>query len=193
MWIIYFLIGCAAFLFIMDKMVNREDKRELKGTKKLLKKMNDEMKKSYKDREGLDYLKSIHSIKYLSGFRDIGVKEDISILLFQDRIRFKFGKYFQRDVLKNDISDCRIETETQIRNQISVGKILCFGILSLAGNNTKEINKEYLVIDGKVKNSNINIILEFKDQISLEEALKDINRLIESNVINEEEFIPYFE
>ncbi|MEG1309388.1 MAG: hypothetical protein RSD06_00750 [Bacilli bacterium] len=172
---------------------NKGNNGQLKGTKKSLKEMNDEMKNFYK-KQGLDFLKNeFGNIKYLTGFKDIGIKEDIYISLFKDRIRFNFEKDFYRDVLKNDISDCRIETETQIRNQISMGKILCLGIFAFGGNNTKEINKEYLVIDCKFKNNNINILLEFKDQISLEEASKDINRLIESEVINEEEFLPYLE
>ena len=150
--------------------------------------LHNNIKKTYKEKENLNYLESLSSIKYLGGFKDIGKKEGISILLFDDRIRFEFSDELYRDVLKNNILNCHIENKTQIINQISMGKILCLGVFALGGNNSKEINKEYLVIDCDFKKDNISIVLEFENQMRLEKASQDINNLIS----DEEEFISYF-
>lgn len=181
--LVWLLIFGGIYLF---KMPSESEKKK----KSFIDSYNSE-KKYYKEKENLSYLKTLYSIKYLGGFRDIGKKDKIYMVLFKDRIRFEFTNELHRDIFKNDISNCRIENKTQIINQISVGKILCLGIFALGGNNTKEVDKEYLVIDCDFKKDNISIVLEFEDQLSLEKASFYINSLISNENVKEEDFNPY--
>ncbi|HGD0580602.1 TPA: hypothetical protein ACH354_002265 [Clostridium perfringens] len=165
-----------------------------KETDKLLLEAKNNTKKTYKEKEGIEYLKPLYSIKYLGGFKDLGKKDkDVTLLLFKDRIRFEFDKNNYRDIMQKDILDCKIQNETQIRQQISMGKIVLLGVFALAGNNTKEINKEFALLECYYEGDKISILLECRDQYSLEEYVNDIRKLIKTNNISEEDFKEFFE
>ena len=165
-----------------------------KETDKLLLEAKNNTKKTYKEKEGIEYLKPLYSIKYLGGFKDLGRKDkDVTLLLFKDRIRFEFDKNNYRDIMQKDILDCKIQNETQIRQQISMGKIVLLGVFALAGNNTKEINKEFALLECYYEGDKISILLECRDQYSLEEYVNDIRKLIKTNNISEEDFKEFFE
>lgn len=165
-----------------------------KDTDKLLLEAKNNTKKTYKEKEGIEYLKPLYGIKYLGGFKDLGRKDtDITLLLFKDRIRFEFDKNNYRDIMQKDILDCKIQNETQIRQQISMGKIVLLGVFALAGNNTKEINKEFALLDCYYEGDKISILLECRDQYYLEECVNDIRKLIKTNNISEEDFKEFFE
>lgn len=166
-----------------------------KSTKDDLISMNNSMKKYYKDKFNLDYLKSTHNIRYLGGFKDLGIKNNkISIDFFKDRVRFEFDGDNYKDIMQKDILDCKIQSETQIRQQISMGKIVLLGVFALAGNNTKEINKEFALLDCYYEGDRISIVLDIDFQPSLEQFVRDINRLknINENTILSD-FKPYCE
>lgn len=184
------LIVIVGIIFIV-KWIKKTDK----DTKKLLSEINDKKRKNYKDKEGLDYLKSEYGIKYLGGFKDIGRKDkDITLLFFKDRIRFEFDNNNYRDIMQKNIIDCRIQNETQIRQQISMGKIVLLGVFALAGNNSKEINKEYMLLECYYEGDKISILLGIDYQQALEQVVRDINRLKKLNEnTNLEEFKPYCE
>lgn len=185
------LIVIVGIIFLV-KWIKKSDE----DTKKIISEINDKRRQNYKEKEGIDYLKTEYGIKYLGGFKDLGKRDnDISIDFFKDRIRFKFDDNNYRDIKKSDIIDCRIQSETQIRQQISMGKIILLGVFSLAGNNTKEINKEYALLECYYEGDRISIILEIDFQQSLEQFIRDINRLknLNENTTNLEEVKPYCE
>lgn len=73
-------------------------------------------------------------IKYLTGFPDkIGDKE-YRIKVYRDKIGFSEKYYDNRNfvIWTKDLIDSRIASENFIREQISLGKMLAFGIFSLA-------------------------------------------------------------
>ncbi|WP_415313916.1 hypothetical protein [Clostridium perfringens] len=184
--LVLIIIGLILFL----KWCFKEDK----DTNRLLLEIKNNTKKRYKEKEGIEYLKPLYGIKYLGGFKDLGKKDDdITLLLFKDRIRFEFTKDSYRDIMRKDILDFKIQNETQIRQQISMGKIILLGAFALAGNNTKEVNKEFALLDCYYEGDRISIVLECRKQYYLEECVKDIRKLIKNNEIKEEDFKEFFE
>ncbi|WP_114651593.1 hypothetical protein [Clostridium perfringens] len=183
------LIVIIGIIFLV-KWINKTNK----DTDELLIKINEKRRQNYKEKEGLEYLKTEYGIKYLGGFKDLGKKDDdITLLLFKDRIRFEFTKDSYRDIMRKDILDFKIQNETQIRQQISMGKIILLGAFALAGNNTKEVNKEFALLDCYYEGDRISIVLECRKQYYLEECVKDIRKLIKNNEIKEEDFKEFFE
>lgn len=182
------LIVIIGIIFLV-KWINKTNK----DTDELLIKIDEKRRQNYKEKEGLEYLKTEYGIKYLGGFKDLGKKDDdITIEFFKDRIRLSFNDGY-RDVMQKEILDCKIQSETQIRQQISMGKIILLGAFALAGNNTKEVNKEFALLDCYYEGDRISIVLECRKQYYLEECVKDIRKLIKNNEIKEEDFKEFFE
>lgn len=170
-------------------------KKSNKDTERLLLEIDKKRKQNYKEKEGLEYLKTECGIKYLGGFKDVGKKDnDLIVDFFKDRIRLTFDNNKYRDIMQKDILGCKIQNETQIRQQISMGKIVLLGVFALAGNNTKEINKEFALLDCYYEGDRISIVLDIDFQPSLEQFVRDINRLknINENTILSD-FKPYCE
>lgn len=84
----------------------------------------------------------------------------------------------------SDILSAELQTETQISEQISLGKLITFGLLSFAmKKNPNEIIREYLVINMKYEDKEISLILKptKDDQYNLEQQfrfLREVNRCI---------------
>lgn len=169
-------------------------KKSNKDTERLLLEIDKKRKQNYKEKEGLEYLKTEYGIKYLGGFKDLSKKDDdITIEFFKDRIRLSFNDGY-RDIMQKEILDCKIQSEIQIRQQISMGKIILLGTFALVGNNIKEVNKEFALLDCYYKGDRISIVLDIDFQPSLEQFVRDINRLknINENTILSD-FKPYCE
>ncbi|MDK0621631.1 hypothetical protein P5E90_12385 [Clostridium perfringens] len=184
------LIVIVGIVFIVKWM-----KKSNKDTERLLLEIDKKRKQNYKEKEGLEYLKTEYGIKYLGGFKDLGKKDnDITIVFFKDRIRLTFDNNNYRDIMQKSILGCKIQNQTQIRQQISMGKIVLLGVFALAGNNTKEINKEFALLDCYYEGDRISIVLDIDFQLSLEQFVRDINRLknINENTILSD-FKPYCE
>ena len=183
------LIVIIGIIFLV-KWINKTNK----DTDELLIKIDEKRRQNYKEKKGLEYLKTEYGIKYLGGFKDLGKKDDdITIEFFKDRIRLSFNDGY-RDIMQKEILDCKIQSETQIRQQISMGKIILLGAFALAGNNTKEINKEFALLDCYYEGDRISIVLDIDFQPSLEQFVRDVNGL---KNINENttlsDFKPYCE
>ncbi|MGL6184695.1 MAG: hypothetical protein ACRC1T_04885 [Clostridium chrysemydis] len=180
------IIGIACFI----KWLMKGDK----DTDKLLLEVKNNTKKNYREKENIEYLKPLYGIKYLGGFKDLGKKDNnITLLLFKDRIRFEFDKDNYRDIMNKNVTDCKIISDKEVRQQISVGKIVLLGVFALAGNNTKEVDKEYLLLECYYEGDKISIVLDCGQQYALEECVKDIRKLMKNNDIKEEDFKEFFE
>lgn len=105
-----------------------------------------QQKEKYK-KQGKEYIDSYCRIKYVCGFKDIS-RSIVSLELLGDEIIIEFeDKNTTRIIKKQDIKDIYLNTETEIQNNISVGKILAFGALSLGMDNSKTEIHDYIVIE----------------------------------------------
>ncbi|WP_291566987.1 MULTISPECIES: hypothetical protein [unclassified Clostridium] len=125
------------------------------------------------------YYGSTHKIKYISGFKDKGVCDIYSITLTDKDIEIEFEDkvkktYEERFVLKENIKDIYISSEYELKEKISAGKIMVFGLMGLGMTRKEEEIKEYIVIECKYENYNTALVLK---QNGLNGIVKDMREL----------------
>ena len=124
----------------------------------LVGKPNSELSKSRKD-------KLYYSCNYCGGFDDVSIKySNVDVVFNEDDITFNFHKGYDIDITKtinyNDLRKVKFMNETTISQEISLGRMVCFGWLGLAMKKEKKNIKEYVVIETKHENENISIVLD---------------------------------
>lgn len=115
--------------------------------------LGDEQKKDHVER---DILYEDFNVKYLGGLPNKEGGKKVTLTIKSDRV-FLAGL---KTIFKAEILGAEIQSEQQIVNNISLGKIVAFGLLSLGMQNTKTIVKNYVVIRFLEGNEERNIILE---------------------------------
>ena len=114
-----------------------------------------------KSRKGKLYF----ACRYFGGFDDVSVKRnDVVDVVFNDNyIDFNFHKGWEIQKTKRidytDIAKVKFMNETTISQEISIGKMICFGWLSLAMKNEKKHVVEYVVIDVNYEKEISSIVL----------------------------------
>lgn len=129
------------------------------------------------------------SCHYFGGFNDISVKANYSLFLTfeEENLEFMFNKngdIFYKVIKYSDIKKVRFMNEINISKEISLGKMICFGWLSLAMKKEKKNIKEYVVIDVEYNNDNISIILEdeYNNESLFNEIRSRLNNIEETNI-----------
>ncbi|MBN1075082.1 hypothetical protein DVV91_12095 [Clostridium botulinum] len=111
---------------------------------------------------GYEYINNNFQVKYKGGIKDISVNSYVSVDLLKEGVSFGEG---EKIVLFKNIKDLSLENETQIQQQISLGKMLVFGGLAFAmERKNKEINNEYIVLSVEDNKGKYNILLQSTDQ-----------------------------
>lgn len=147
-----------------------------KSTDKDIAKRKKEEKENYK-KQGLNLANS-YWIKLYSGFREYGIKEDVKLMLFKDRIIFKIDYKVEKEILFKDIEDYRIQTESQLIERASLMKVACFGVFGLGmKGKEKELNKEYVYIRAIYEGEQANIVFD-RGIGGNEEIVQELHRLI---------------
>lgn len=107
---------------------------------------------------GKKYIKGYPFIKYVGGFKDISSSE-VSLAVLDSELEIKFeNKNITRYIKKEDINDIYVSNKTEIQNNVSMGKILAFGALSLGMDNTKEETKGYIIVNCNYEGDNLTLI-----------------------------------
>lgn len=115
---------------------------------------------------------------YVGGFKDIGICRHTYLDLMEDRIIVTFkddskGIKEKKQIKYSDVLDVSIQTETQIKEKVSLGKILVFGVLSFGmKGNQSTISQEYLVMKVKYNNEDLDLIFSVGNAY---QAVKNIN------------------
>lgn len=139
----------------------------LNGRKKVEAKLN------YNNREGIvyyEYIKLIGGIPNILGGRNGELK------MTKDNITLEFNgvdgmkKY---KISKNDFINAEIMSKETIENKVSIGKLLCFGVLAFGMKNKKQIIDNYVVINHMVENDKKSIVLELNG--GLERSVNQLN------------------
>lgn len=115
-------------------------------------------------KQGLELLREYNTCVHYNGFKEYGKLSIPEVLLFTDRIRFNLSSNNTREILIKDISDCRVQTDVQISERISKGKLLAFGIFALGmKKKQEEICKSYVLLSCKYKGEDTDFVFDFKD------------------------------
>ncbi|MVX64655.1 hypothetical protein GKZ28_13225 [Clostridium chromiireducens] len=136
----------------------------------------------YKD-AGYTYINPLIDVKYLGGISDISIKNRIDytltkeglLLLYSDidQIPVINSKYTKQKLIKWDnIKDISLQTEQSIKEKVSLGKLVCFGIFAFAMSGKEKLStKEYIIINVNDPKGEYNICLESKDNQNTIEKL----------------------
>lgn len=147
---------------------------------------------SAKNKEKLNakdqHINSTHKFSFIchGGLKDMGFCKSCFIELFKDRIIIKLYKEDNigsiigsksLEVMLTNIIDLSLQTEKEIKEKVSLGKILVFGFLSLAmDKKSYTINKEFLVLTFNNNDEKVNLILESKyNDLDTFKLLTEIN------------------
>lgn len=177
LWIVGIFVLFITWCIVVDApRMEREEKKKIEDYRK----------------QGLEYI-GLFSFECIGGFKDIGACKDCYIDLFEEKINITLYKKNQSgtvlgskivDIKMSDILSAELQTETQISEQISLGKLITFGILSFGMKKKQnEIIREYLLINMNYNNEKVSLILkttkddEYNEKKQFE-LLQQINRCI---------------
>lgn len=165
MWILFIIIGIGLYELFKPKKYDFEELKQIDG------------------KEANDYVQTC----YYGGFRDISAKEIpfINFYMFEDRVRVIVNLYRKMisytDIKREDVISVRYMNEREIKESISVGKILVFGLVGLAMRNQKEINREYIVLTCRYEGEMIDVVLN-NQYVSNVECFDKLNKYINKRV-----------
>lgn len=137
--------------------------------------------------EPLDTNTVKHLCHYYGGFDDISAKEYnyVDLYVKDDCLYFSFtnkgNEVKSKKINYEDIIKVKFMNEKTISQEVSLGKMICFGWLSLAMRNEKVKIKEYLVIDSKYKNEEISIVIDDAYFHTNESLMTIINKELEKH------------
>lgn len=136
----------------------------------------------FKD-EGFTYISPLSDMNYLGGIKDISIKNRIDYILTNEGLLLLYcdgniipsinSEYTKRKLINwNDIKDISLQTEQSIKEKVSLGKLVCFGIFAFAMNGKEKIStKEYIVLTMNDTKGEYNILFEAKDNQYIVEKL----------------------
>ncbi|WP_252241679.1 hypothetical protein [Clostridium sp. ZBS18] len=125
-------------------------------------------------KKGYNYIKNGFFVHYKGGIRNLSVNSSVIVDLLQEGIAFNKDK---KIILFKNINNIILENETQIQQQISLGKMLIFGALAFGmERKNKEINNEYIVLKVEDEDGEYSVLLQSNDQ---KDNQKNYDKLID--------------
>ncbi len=154
-WISIIIIIFIVF-FLADKSIKKDLKREKE--------------------EGI--IVSDKSAKYIGGFPDVSGGKKAHIKVKQNEVEivlYQYSNVINKVIPMEIITNAQIKSESQIANEVTLGRMLLLGPLAFAFKKEKSIVKNYLVISCKKQDKEISLI--FKTGSISEESI--VNKIRE--------------
>jgi len=97
---------------------------------------------------------------YKGGINNISVNNPVSISLLEEGINFHSG-VIDKTISFDSIEDMSLQSQQYIQNQVSLGKLVCFGILAFGmSGKQNSINDEYIVLNVDDENEQYSVLLQ---------------------------------
>lgn len=153
----------------------------------------DNRKKFYKSR-GLEFKQSISTSKYCGGFEGIASTDLCMVEYVNDYLNIMISNHTPifnaiRQIKIVDILDTYVETETQIRERVSLGKLALVGVFAFALSSKEHItHSNFVIIKITDKDSYREIVfkpdnsMEFVSQIDKIRGYDRTSELKENNI-----------
>ena len=110
--------------------------------------------------------------KYYGGFPDISNKKKCTITKKGEEFEYRFSiDTIRHSKIKK--TKCSIITQTQLQEQVSLGKLVVFGIFALGMKNTKELTEEYCKVDITNEDKTVISIILKHDNITTNQEILD--------------------
>jgi hypothetical protein len=137
-WIV--IVTILAIIFYMGYEKNKENK-----------KVNDEL--------GIIYEKQL--VKYVGGFREISGNIPINIKISKDKFYVEFiNNKVTKSIDVKNIVDAECSTSEEVNRQVSLGKLLIFGVLSFGMSTKKEVKKCAIITYEDEEGTNRSLVFE---------------------------------
>ncbi|MBY7006764.1 hypothetical protein FDA25_02400 [Clostridium botulinum] len=109
--------------------------------------------------------------EFYGGFKEVGICESCYVTVYDTYIEIQLWNdnknkfYLEKIIEGKDIIDIRVKTQTQIQNEVSLGKLITFGVLAFAMKGNKNIlADEYVVMKIKYEGEEINLIFRIPNE-----------------------------
>lgn len=141
----------------------------------------------YKE-QGLRFIKEYNSVKYYGGIKGFDIEHTGKVIIFSDRVRI-----LNNTIYLEDVESCKVQTERQITEGVSMGKLLFFGVLAFGmKGKQKELSKKYIVLRYKCLDEMRDVIMDFDSKnedferwISIiKRELRENENKIQDNILN---------
>lgn len=110
--------------------------------------------------------------EYLGGFGDTEGGKSFTCLIDKNYLHFK-GK-LSTSIKVKDIKKVEIKSDTQIQNEITLGRIVAFGVFALGMKKKKTIIENYSVINTLYDNEERVIILKMQNNEKFVRQVKEL-------------------
>lgn len=159
-WIIIIIIVIAFFIIVPNLSVN--DIQEIN-------------KKKFEE-QGYHYV-GLSGLKYNGGIKNISINNIVTVNMLEEGINF-CSDCINKTILFKNIKDISLQNQQYIQNQVSLGKLFCFGVLAFGMNKTSSIsNNEYIVLDINDEDGQYNVILQSYDVKNNQNKVKELLKL----------------
>lgn len=111
--------------------------------------------------------------KFLGGLPDVEGNKKVDIILNKTKLELYINGR-EKSIPVHSIKNAEIKTNQQIANEVSLGKLLVFGIFALGMKNEKTIIKNYVDVTFNDNGTNRDIILESTDNEGLVRQLRGL-------------------
>lgn len=121
------------------------------------------MQKDVEEREKVEGVIMVDMYaEYLGGFPTVSSDDKRVELTVKDNgVVFNFlGRKPMQFISKKDLLNAEVRSESQITEDISLGRVLAFGVVGLAMKKKNTVNKNYLVISYNDKGQKRDVIME---------------------------------
>ncbi len=136
-------------------------------------------------------IRGVKEFKYYGGFKNIGYCEKCFATFYDDRIDMvltgKSGEtniYEHKNIKFKDILDVEIQTESQIRESVSLGKLIAFGIFAFGmEKKQKDVVDNYLIIKAlNEMGEEMSLIIKVVDYVEFTKLINEAKDKL--NLIN---------
>lgn len=109
---------------------------------------------------GYHYIESLGAY-YKGGIKNISINNNaITIILLQEGLNFDTG-IVEKTIFFKNIKDISLQSQQHIQNQVSLGKLIVFGVLAFSmEGKTNTINDEYIVLNAIDEDGEYNVVMQ---------------------------------
>lgn len=129
-------------------------------------------------KEGKRYICSFYDtmnkIKYITGFKDLSACDVTDITLTNEDIEINFKDAKTRFIKAEDVKDIYINSEYELKEKVSAGKIMVFGLMGLGMTSKKEEIKKYMIIECNYDNYNTALIFLIEHPGQIVQKMREV-------------------
>ena len=111
-----------------------------------------------------------YNCMYLGGFKNIAGGKSSTLRFNPNYLHIIFSGE-KINITKENIKSMEIITNQQLSQEVSLGKLIIFGLLAFAMRDTKTQVKNFLLIKCTYVNEDINLLFELKASDKIEECI----------------------